>query len=197
MCNMENDNGLLPQDTSQAPSLRELIARKIAQNEKSFVELRADNLKEIKSKCELPEKGVLYYPACGQDNSPSLALPNWRVMYMDAVDTSILGINPNDILVKGDLMKPPFNPDDIQFDVAMLVSPGSHLVSFSPQYIEKVVEYLKPNGLLICDDYHSTASDAREKLGSTLKEVDMDQSGLRVFQKMVDDIGIEPMTFAM
>lgn len=181
---MENDSSLLNENTAQELSLSELIAKKKAQNEKSFIELRSDNLKEIAKELNLPSKGSIYYPACGSDNSPSLAFPNWKVIYMDAVDTNMLDMNPNDILIKGDFLKPPFNPDEVQFDFVMLVSPGSHLVSFSPQYIENVVEYIKPNGFLICDDYHRTATDVREKLGNTLREIDTTQPELKVFQKM-------------
>lgn len=194
---MRSYNSFEPEDIAQELSLSELIAKRRARNEKGLFELRADNLKEIAKELNLPEEGVIYYPACGQDNSPSLAFPKWKVIYMDAVDTSILGMNPNDILVKGDLLKPPFNSDDVKFDAAMLISPGSHLVSLSPQYIENVVEYIKPKGLLICDDYHSTARDAREKLGSTLKEIDMAQSELKVFQKVVGNTGLEPVTSTM
>jgi len=178
------------EDTSQLSSLTDLIAQKKAKGEKSFVELRADRLREIKEKFELPDKGTLYYPACGVDNSPSIGLPEWKITYMDAVDLGISGMNQSDTLIKGDLMSPPFNPDETQFDIVMLVSPGAHFSSFTPEYIEKTIQFLKPNGLLICDDYHNTATDIVEMLESTLKKVDENESELKVFKKNEQDIPI-------
>ena len=185
---MENDNSELLTNIDQGPSLRELLARKRARNEKSFVELRAERLKKIKEEFNLPGKGYLYYPACGEDNSPSLAFPEWTVFYMDAENTNISRFSNDNVVIKGDLMNPPFESKQEQFDVVMLVSPGNHFVDFSPDYIKKAVESLKTNGLLICDDYHGTASDIRENLKSTFKEVGENQLELKVFQKMDNGI---------
>lgn len=161
--------------------------------QKSFQELRAEELKEIGKKFELPDNGTLYYPACGEDNGASLAFPNWKITYMDAVYTGIQGINTQDVVIKGDLMNPPLNPKNSQFDVALLISPGYHFSSFSPEYIQNVVEFLKPGGLLICDNYHHTAVDSKEKLGDILEEIDNSkEKELKVFKKLVPRGGIEP-----
>lgn len=181
----------LKTNSSQDISIEELIARRRAIKEETFIDLRANGLREIKEEFNLPEKAVLFYPACGVDNSPSLAFPEWKIVYMDAVNTTISGINPHDIVIRGDLMNSPFDTNITQYDVAMIVSPGIHFASFTPEYIKEVVKYIKPGGLLICDNYHETATDVREELSNTLKEIGNNQSELKVFQKIVDYTNLE------
>lgn len=167
----------------QNSTIKDLLVKRLAR-EKSLTELRADQLRKIKEVVSFPEEGRLYYPACGVDNSPSLAFPEFDIVYLDYNNTQISGTNPKDIFLQGDLMHHSFDNEEIQFDVAMLVSPGEHLKSFSPQYIEAVVKNLKKEGLLICDNYHDTADDVESKLRDKFIKVDVQIQNLVFFERL-------------
>jgi hypothetical protein len=192
MGDFNNESGNAEESSSSEPSLESLLAARAQslREEKPLFELRADELKGIQKELQIPETGSLYYPACGRDNSPRLAFPGWDITYLDAVDTSVPRTSDRDTVIMGDLMNPPFNPEEIQFDIAMLISPGVHFASFTPEYLKDVVQFIKPNGLLICDNYHLTADDIRKYLGDTLEEVPLNNGNdkeLKVFKKIADN----------
>jgi len=141
--------------------LDDLIKAKNESKEKSFVELRSEELKAVSEFLELPKRGSLYYPACGDDESPSLAFSEWDVTYLDAVDDSLDKAGRR--FFKGNLLNPPFEEDEV-FDVVLIISPG---IQFQDKgfygYINKATENLREGGYVICDNKHDTASLLEEK----------------------------------
>ncbi len=153
--------------------------------EKSFLELRAEELKKIKENLKLPNKGSLYYPACGEDTSPTLAFPEWDITYLDATD---YGLRDNDKglkFLKGDLFNPPFTSEDV-FDVVLIISPGIHFQDEENHgYVEKIGENLREGGFVICNDKHDTAKLLESKKDSYEKiTISEDLGELHVFKKM-------------
>jgi len=174
---------LLKNRTPSKDSLEDLIKKKNESNEKSFIELRAEELKNLRKSLKLPEKGNLYYPACGSDDSPSLAFPEWEVTYVDAVDDSLE--KREKLFFKRNLFNPPFTKEKV-FDVVLIVSPG---IQFQDEelygYIDKATENLKKSGFVICNNKHDTASllEKREDSFEKIKELE-DSGEFNVFKKL-------------
>lgn len=159
---------------------------------------RSTKLQGIRNNLQLPHQGLLYYPACGRDNSPDSAFQGWEIYYMDAVDSGIK-TSCEGKFIKGDLMFPPFEITNVKFDVALLISPGNHFDQYTPAYIQQVTKYVRIGGYIICDDYHQTASDIRHYLQYELKEVAIGEteSEFTAFIKLVGDEGLEPPTLSV
>ncbi len=153
--------------------------------EKSFLELRVENLKKIKGILKLPDKGSLYYPACGQDTSPTLAFPEWDITYLDATDDE-LRKNDNVLkFLKGNLFNPPFTSEDV-FDVVLIISPGEHFQAEENQgYVDKIGGNLRVGGFIISDDKHDTAKLLESKKNSYEKVLTPEDLGeFYVFKKV-------------
>lgn len=157
------------------------ITKEKESKELSFIELRGRELAKIKNQLSLPDKGNLYYPACGEDYSPSIGFPGWDITYLDAINSMIVEkVRPNDVFLRADLMKPPFDVDERQFDVSLLISPGNHFTSFTPEYIEKVLELTKQGGYLLCDNYHNTANDINNHLGDKVEQIQLPEDCIEI-----------------
>lgn len=166
--------------------LDDLLAQKLEERnrEGSFVDLRARQLNQIRTICDLPIKGTLYYPGCGSDYSPSLTFPEWNIFYLDYnIDSHIFSDKGGVVqCLKGDYTKPPFDTN-VNFDVILIVSPGSHISS--SEVVSPTIKHLKPGGVLVCDNYHGTKDYVAKNLSSEFKEIKLETPGeLSAFRKI-------------
>jgi hypothetical protein len=167
----------------------ESLAKKKAKNleegkEKSLLEVSVEALRKIKENLKLPEKGSLYYPACGQDMSPTLAFPEWDITYLDAIDDGLRDNNKGLKFLKGDLFNPPITSEEL-FDVVLIISPGEHFqAEENHNYIEKIGENLKEGGFIICNNKHDTAKLLESKKDSYEEIITPENQGeLYAFRK--------------
>ena len=143
----------------------DILRTKIA----DFEQARQKDLQEIKEACAIPEEARIYYPACGEDTTPQKVFQDSCFVYLDINDLSMREKKTaNDILIKGDLLNPPF-PNEQLFEVVIIISPGYHLIGID--YIDQVINRVKTGGHVICDNYHGTADMITEGFSTTLQQV--------------------------
>ncbi len=100
-----------------------------------------------------PKCGVVYYPSCHLDSSPSVAFEKSRVIYVDIDEDPIDILKDNGYEAHvADAKK--FRPDQ-PVDVLILLNPGGTGVA--------PVEFLADQGHVLCNDYHNTATNLVER----------------------------------
>lgn len=104
-----------------------------------------------------PAAGVVYYPACGYDRSPSGAWPASRVIYADIDRRAIAALQKANLkAVRADALT--YDPGPV--DILVMLNPAIH-----PRVPS---EFVQPGGLVICNDYHGTATELRKLSGFEL-----------------------------
>lgn len=97
-----------------------------------------------------PISKVIYYPCCGVDRTPSIAWPDSQVIYADREQHCIDQLRQNESLthcVDVEL----FDPGPI--DILIMLNP-----TIDP---DRPCDNVKPGGLVICNNYHLTATRVR------------------------------------
>jgi len=106
-----------------------------------------------------PKAGVIYYPCCSTDASISSVFPESRIIYLDvdkvAVDT--LKKTGYEAYAESALDFVPDKP----VDILLMLNP-----SIRP---DKPLESVAVGGYVICNDYHSTATELRNNPGLKLR----------------------------
>lgn len=103
---------------------------------------------------------IVYHPCSAIDNSPSVAFPNSRVIYVELDNDSVEALKKAG-LEAYNASALEYDPGDV--DVLILLNPA-----ISPDVPS---QYVVPGGFIIGNDYHKTASKLRKKPEWELKGV--------------------------
>lgn len=104
-----------------------------------------------------PAAGVVYYPACGYDRSPSDVWPASRIIYADIDQAAVTALRGAGLkAVRTDAQR--FDPGPV--DILIMLNP--EIAPVGP------IRFVVPQGLVICNDYHHTATAIRKMPGFEL-----------------------------
>lgn len=110
-------------------------------------ELLVKQLRLVKKRLN-PDDSIVYYPCPGTDISPSVAFPGSRVIYVDTDPKAVHVLSAKGFEV--------YKESALEYN---LETKASILVLINPSIEPELPsQQLAVNGLLLCNDYHGTAS---------------------------------------
>ena len=103
-------------------------------------------LSVVKHALALSNSAVIYYPGCGDHTGPACIFSENRVIHVDTNGTEV-----NKLLAKG------FEAHQASVDTFIPDAPVTVMIQFNVLF-PNAFELLHPNGYIICNNYHKTAT---------------------------------------